>query len=48
MKAVFRRWDDGREGLPTEKLMKGKPLTRGGSMRVVGLSAALAAVRTTD
>jgi hypothetical protein len=47
MKAVFRRWTEvGNVGkLPTERLMAGKALKRGGSIRVVGLAAALAAVQ---
>jgi len=47
MKAVFRRWTDYNNGepIPTEKLLEGKPLKRGGSIRVVGLAAALAAVQ---
>ena len=52
LKAVFRRWTDETNPasstgtmLPTGKLMSGKPLKRGGSMRVVGLAAALAAVQ---
>ena len=46
LKAVFRRWTDAAAAaLPTQKLMAGKPLKRGGSLRVVGLAAALAAVQ---
>lgn len=43
MKAVFRRWED--RLMPTSALMAGKP-RRGKSLRIVGLSAAIAATRT--
>jgi hypothetical protein len=48
LKAVFRRWRNPgsqEKGATPQSTYAGKGLKRGGSLRVIGLAAALAAVR---